>query len=138
MRSSILKKKVLLFLTLFLLISNSYAGKNEDQYYWWRDTEIAEEIKLTPSQLNQIETIFQSQINKINDLDKDLQQKESRLKEMLNDPSSDNNEVKLLGKEVLKLKSDRKALKLDMLFGIRDVLTVDQRKILKDLKRKHK
>ncbi len=137
-RSTYLKKLVAVAFIMLFFTSNVFAGSGDDSFYWWRVPKIIEQVKLSSSQIDQIENMFQSHSLQINDIDKKLSQKEGELKDMLNDPSAKNSEVKLLSKDVLKLKSERKELKLDMLFGIRDVLTVDQRKKLKQLKSKHK
>lgn len=128
----------LLLLSMFLLVSDLYAGKNRSGYYWWRVPEIVSETGLTPDQVDKIENIFQTHKDKILETEEKIKEKEKELKKMLDNPASETNEVKILGKEVLNLKSERKSLKLDMLFGIRDVLDTEQRKILKELKNKHK
>lgn len=132
-----MKKILLVFFLMFFLLSDVYAGKGEDSVYWWRVPKIVEKLNLTQPQINQIEEIFQTHSLQIDDLDKEIIQKEHQLESML-DSVGKNREAKLLSKEVLKLKSEKKSLKLDMLFGIRDVLSVDQRKELKKLKSKHK
>lgn len=127
-----------IFISIFFLTSNLSAEDNKNGFYWWRVPEVVSEIGLSSKQVDTIESVFQTHKEKIGETDKKINEKENELKTLLNDPASENSEVKLLGKEVLKLKSERKALKLDMLFGIRDVLTVEQRKMLKELKNKHR
>lgn len=126
---------------MFFLISDSYASKGSHSFYWWRVPEVAEKLDLTSSQIDKIENIFQSHSMQIDNMDKELYKKEKEFKDILDstiDSKDKDSEAKFLSKEILKLKSDRKALKLDMLFGIRDVLSVDQRKKLKKLRSKHK
>ena len=129
---------LLLLLAVFLIESDLYAGKNRSGYYWWRVPEIVSEVGLTAEQVNKIENIFQTHKEKILETEEKIREKEKELKKMLDDPASETNEVKILGKDVLSLKSERKSLKLDMLFGIRDVLDTKQRETLKELKNKHK
>ena len=125
---------------LLLLISSTMfagsltAGNYKEKRLWWRNTQIAEELELTPRQINQIESIFQNYKGKIKKFNKDLNKKEKKLQKLIQNPDSTREDVLKVTDEINTIKANGQKMKVTMFWEIREVLTPKQRVQLKTIK----
>jgi protein CpxP len=102
---------------------------------WWKDSEIAKQIELTPDQTKQIEQKFLDSRLKLIDERADLEKQETLLGAMMDE---DRPEEARVGGQLDKVVSARGKLEKEnamMMLSIRRVLSVDQWKKLQTLQR---
>ena len=127
---------VVLLFTLFFTIS-VFAGKNKDKKLWWRDGQVVEELELTSEQVENIETIFQRYKGEIKYFHKELNEKENKLKKLIENSNSTKEEVMEVTDKINILKAAGQKLKVNMFWEIREVLTPKQREQLQLIKERY-
>jgi len=127
---------VVLLLTLFFT-SSVFAGQNKDKKLWWRDGQVVEELELTSEQVENIETIFQRYKGEIKYFYKQLNEKENKLKKLIENSNSTKEEVMEATDKINILKAAGNKLKVNMFWEIREVLTPKQREQLQLIKERY-
>jgi Spy/CpxP family protein refolding chaperone len=99
---------------------------------WWNNTELAKKLNLTDQQLSQMEQIYQQNRLKLIDQVAAVQKQEVILEPMLSADHPDENQVLAQIDKVAQARAELEKSHARMLLGIRQVLTSEQWKQLKD------
>ena len=120
---------ILLFLFLIFepFYFSAYGFDDEMVIKWWKNQKIVDELKLTNSQVEQIEDIFSSHKGQMLKLHSKLKKKGEELNKKASNPDSTRDEILQLTDEVEDIKGELRNLRVDMLLRIRDVLSPEQR-----------
>jgi protein CpxP len=112
-------------------------GRPGSEGPWWKDSELAKQIELTPEQIKQIEQKFTESRLKLIDERADLEKQETLLQPMMEEDRPDEARV---GAQLDKVVAARGRLEKEnamMMLSIRRVLTVDQWKKLQAIQHEH-
>lgn len=99
---------------------------------WWTNTELAKKLNLTDQQVSQMEQIYQQNRLKLIDQVAAVQKQEVLLEPMLSADRPDETQVLAQIDKVAQARAELEKSHARMLLGIRQVLTADQWKQLKD------
>lgn len=131
--------------TLFLFISAftvyGYPGKHggwHRTFQWWKDAELAEQLKLTDQQKSELEKIASSNKENIEDLYAQLRTNYKELKEEMKDPNSTREEILSVYDQVKSTHTELGRAKIEMLLDMREVLSPEQITTLADIMEQHK
>ncbi len=102
---------------------------------WWRDSEIAKQLELTPDQTKQIEQTFLESRLKLIDQRADLDKQETLLRSMMGEDRPDEAKVSAQLDKVIAARGRLEKENAMMMLSIRRVLSVDQWKKLQTLQR---
>jgi Spy/CpxP family protein refolding chaperone len=129
------KLTVLLIAALLLLaaVPSSYAEFRGI----FKNKKIVEELKLSDDQVETIKELLKSNEKKMIQLRADTEMKEIDLREILDEDEPDESKAVALVKDIMKLKTDQKVLKIRELIQIKKTLTPDQIEKFHEIKHEH-
>ena len=99
---------------------------------WWKNPELAERLGLKEDQINKMEKIFQDNRLKLIDLHATLQKQEAILQPMIEADHPDEDRVLSQIDQVAQARAELEKANARMLLDIRNVLTPDQWKKLRE------
>lgn len=99
---------------------------------WWKNPELAKSLGLTDDQINKMEKIFQDSRLKLIDLHATLQKQEALLQPMIEADHPDEDRVLSQIDQVAQARAELEKANARMLLDIRNVLTPDQWKKLRE------
>lgn len=102
---------------------------------WWKDAEVAKAIALNDSQVQKIEQIFQDSRMKLVDVHANLQKEEIKLEPLLEADNPDESAVLAAIDRITAARASLEKANAQMAFAIRRVLTPEQWKKLRALRR---
>ena len=105
---------------------------------WWKDTAVAQQLNLTPDQVNKMDTIFQQSKLQLIDLRANVQKQEVLLEPLLSANPVDMAKANAQIEKVARARADLEVASSKMLLGIRGVLTPDQWTKLNDRRGWHR
>ncbi len=99
---------------------------------WWNNTELAKKLNLTDQQVTQMEQIFQQSRLKLIDQRATVEKAEATLEPLMSADRPDEAQVLAQIDKVAQARAELEKTNARMLLGIRQVLTADQWKQLKE------
>jgi periplasmic protein CpxP/Spy len=105
---------------------------------WWKNPELAQKIGLTDDQISKMEKIFQDSRLKLIDLHATLEKQEAILEPLVQADHPDENRVLAQIDQVAQARAELEKANARMLLGIRNVLTPEQWKQLKEMRAANK
>jgi Spy/CpxP family protein refolding chaperone len=122
-----------------LMTASAYGYFGGEVYYkWWKNPKIAEEMKLTEDQADEIENIFTSYKEEIIVHQKELRQRESELLSKLREPKCSREEVMLVTDDIENIKAALTRIKVDMFLKIKNILTPEQEEALHNIRARYR
>lgn len=104
---------------------------------WWKDSELAKQIELTPDQSKQIEQKFMESRLKLIDERADLEKQETLLQSMMDEDRPDEAKVSTQLDKVVAARGRLEKENAMMMLSIRRVLSVEQWKKLQTIQHEH-
>jgi Spy/CpxP family protein refolding chaperone len=101
---------------------------------WWKNADVVQKLKLSDSQVKQMEQVFQDHRLKLIDLHAALQREEVRLEPMITSDTPNENQVMAQIDKVAAQRANLEKANAQMAFSIRRVLTPEQWKTLQTLR----
>jgi Spy/CpxP family protein refolding chaperone len=101
---------------------------------WWKNSQVVQEIQLTPAQIDQIEKTFLEHRLKLIDLRADVERQETRLQPLIEADTPDEAAVSAQLDLVLAARSRLEKANAMMMLAIRRTLTVNQWRRLEELR----
>jgi Spy/CpxP family protein refolding chaperone len=120
-------------LLLFVCISSS----NAQFQGIFKNKRIAEELKLTDDQIETLKEIVKSTEKKMIQLRADIETKEVDLRDILDEDVPDEGKAVSLVKDIMKLKTDQRVLKIKEMIAIKKTLTPDQIEKFHEIQHEH-
>ncbi len=105
---------------------------------WWKNPNIAQKLNLSEEQVNKIDSIFLTYMDKLIDLKAQLEKKELLFKNTIVNDNFDRDKVLALFDDIAALKTKIKREGFLMKLDIRDQLTPEQRAQLKTMRKELK
>ena len=134
MRVSLVFAVVLCFLSV-----NAFGFlSGEIHYKWWKNKHIKEEMQLTDKQVEDIENIFASYREKILLFQRELNEEENDLLDVLRKPECSRDEVMEITDHIEDMKATLTRIKIEMYLKIKNVLTPEQEQTLHDIKERYR
>jgi len=103
---------------------------------WWKNAEVAKAIGLNDGQIQKIETVFQDSRMKLVDVHASLEKEEIKLEPLLEADNPDENAVLSAIDRITAARANVEKANAQMAFAIRRVLTPEQWKQLRELRRR--
>ncbi len=101
---------------------------------WWKNSEIAQQIGLSETQINQIEQTFYNHRLQLIDLNADVQRNEARLQPLMEADAVDETKISAQLDQLLAARSRLEKANMMMMISIRKVLTIEQWKKLEEIR----
>jgi Spy/CpxP family protein refolding chaperone len=101
---------------------------------WWNDPKITQQIGLTADQQKKMDDIMQQHRLKLIDLNASLQKQEALMHPLIEADQPDENKILAQIDSIAQARAELEKANARMLLGIRQVLTPDQWKKLRDLR----
>lgn len=100
---------------------------------WWRDAELAREIRLTGDQRDQLRELYASHANELETINSDTAEASRELRRLLDDETFSTDEIEEAAQQVKSLRDTAFEQQLQLLLEQRRVLTQDQWEELQDI-----
>lgn len=105
---------------------------------WWKDSNVAQQLNLTPDQVKKMDTVFEQSKLQLIDLRANVQKQEVLLEPLLSANPVDSAKATAQIEKVAHARADLEIASARMLLGIRGVLTPDQWTKLNDRRGWHR
>jgi|GEM_PF-6024230 len=120
-------------LLLLIFVSSSFAQPGN----LWKNKQLVKELGLSQKQVDKIKSASLDTDKKMITLRADTELKELDLKELLDSDSPDETKAVGLIKEIMKIKTDQKILKIKQIILVKKTLTKEQMEKLEQFKHEH-
>jgi len=120
-------------LLLLIFVSSSFAQPGN----LWKNKQLVKELGLSQKQVDKIKSVSLDTDKKMITLRADTELKELDLKELLDSDSPDEAKAVGLIKEIMKIKTDQKILKIKQMILVKKTLTKEQMEKLEQFKHEH-
>ncbi|HEX3033972.1 MAG TPA: Spy/CpxP family protein refolding chaperone [Thermodesulfobacteriota bacterium] len=132
---------ITLFLFIVAFAAYAYPGKHRGwhgKFQWWKDAELAEQLKLTDQQKSELEGIASSNKENMENLYSELKTNYKEFWERMKDPNSTRDEILTVYNGLQNTHRELGKVKVEMALDMREVLSPEQITKLAEIKEQHK